>query len=270
MKRLLVVASARDPARQFTDELVAAASRHHLELVALRREGCEGLAVWDGEPVEIVLAVGGDGTVLEAVRHAVQIDRPVLGFNLGTIGFLTEAEPEELTQVLEALERDAYSVETRMMLGASLDGGEAAVGVNDVVIEKIDSQRLVVLDVEIDNARFLTYRADGVVIATSTGSTAYAFSAGGPLVDPALEAILVTPVAPHSLFDRTLVLPPETRIGIRVAANRSVRVSVDGVEYGSLDLGDSVVVERGEQPARFVRLRHQAFPAQVVEKFKLS
>lgn len=162
-----------------------------------------------------------------------------------------------------------YRVEHRLTVSAELDSGATAVGLNDVVVEKIESQRLVVLTVEVDGESFLTHRADGMVVATSTGSTAYAFSAGGPLVDPQIDALLFTPVAPHSLFNRTLVLPPDVTLRAAVADDRPVRVSVDGREIGTLDEGGVVVIRRGPRPLKYVRFGDEGFPARVTRKFDL-
>lgn len=258
MKLGLVVHTHRPSAHEFARRLVETADRLGMDVAA----GPE-------EPVDVVVAVGGDGTVLEAVRRALSIDRPVLGFNLGTVGFLADAEVDHLEEALGALASGEYRIERRMTVGVDY-GEREVVGLNDVVIEKIESQRLVVLAVEIDGEPFLTYRADGLVVATPTGSTAYAFSAGGPLVDPQVESLLITPVAPHSLFGRTLMLKPSARILVRVAADREVRVSVDGVGQASLRLDDSVTIRRGTKDALFVRFDHAGFPAKVVRKFGLG
>jgi NAD+ kinase len=224
----------------------------------------------DGDDIDVVVAIGGDGTVLDAARLAYRLDAPVLGFNLGTIGFLAEAEPDELETSLDRLVSADYRVEDRSTLHATLESGAGAVALNDVVVEKIESQRLVVLDVNVNGENFLRHRADGVVLATATGSTAYSFSAGGPLVDPALDAVLFTPVAPHSLFNRTLVLPPDVTVSIRVAADRPVRVSVDGFEIGEAHEGDTIRVTQGERPIRFIRYGLEGFPARVTRKFELD
>ncbi|MGQ0849471.1 MAG: NAD(+)/NADH kinase [Actinomycetota bacterium] len=229
-----------------------------------------GRPVGNGRP-EIIIAAGGDGTVLAAARRALVLDVPVLGFNLGTIGFLAEAEVSDLHRVVDALSTGAMVEQTRMTIGARIgDSGNVVLGINDVVMEKIHSQRLVFLQVDVDGETFLTYRADGIVAATSTGSTAYSFSAGGPLVDPHVEALLLTPVAPHSLFNRTLVLKPDARIRIEVTADRPVRVSVDGVETGFLGEGGIVEIARGERPARTVSFDSTSFPQTVKQKFRLG
>lgn len=221
-----------------------------------------------GEKPDMVLAVGGDGTMLAAVQIALRADVPVLGFNLGTVGFLTEAEPDQAESVVRRLMAGDYQLDERMTVSATV-GQKSATGVNDVVVEKVDSQRLVDLEVNIDGSRFLTYRADGLIVSTPTGSTAYSFSAGGPLVDPDLEALVLAPVAAHSLFDRPLVFPSSTHIEITVGTDRPVKVSVDKISLGHLTIGDRVEVTRGSSPARFVTFGNRKFPALVTEKFGL-
>jgi NAD+ kinase len=213
--------------------------------------------------------VGGDGTVLAAAQRALAHDVPVLGFNLGTMGFLAEAEPEDLEWVLERLLAGDYDVAERMTIRATVSG-QTATGVNDVVVEKVDSQRLIHLDVAVNGERFVTYRADGLIVATPTGSTAYSFSARGPLVDPELNAMILTPVAAHSLFDRTLVLPARSRLSIVVQRDRPVKVTVDKIDMGHLTAGLTVDIEQGERPARFVRFGQRSFPGLVKEKFGLD
>lgn len=222
-----------------------------------------------GEKPDLVVAVGGDGTVLAAVQRALTHDVPVLGFNLGTMGFLAVAEPEDLEWVLERLIRGDHQTEQRMTIRATV-AGQTATGVNDVVVEKVDSQRLIHLDVAVDGERFVTYRADGLIVATPTGSTAYSFSARGPLVDPVLNAMILTPVAAHSLFDRTLVLPAASKLSIVVQRDRPVKVTVDKIDMGHLTAGLTVEIEQGERPVRFVRFGGRSFTRLVRDKFGLD
>lgn len=230
-----------------------------------------GAAVTDDPevPPDLVLAVGGDGTMLRAVKTAVAWDVPVLGFNLGTLGFLAEAEPDDLAGVVKRLVSREYEVEERLTVAASI-GGVGAIGVNDVVVEKVDSTRLVSLSVRIDGTELATYRADGLIVATPTGSTAYSFSAGGPVVDPHVEALVLTPVASHSLFDRPLVLPVASKIDVTVRRDRLVRVNVDKTDLGQIGEGETVRIVRGERPARFVTFRSTTFSRLVRQKFGLE
>ncbi|MFZ0014532.1 MAG: NAD(+)/NADH kinase [Acidimicrobiia bacterium] len=230
-----------------------------------------GGSVVDGPDItpDMVLAVGGDGTMLGAVHRAIAWDVPVLGFNLGTLGFLTEAEPTELSRVVTRLFAGDYEVDERLTVSATAHG-KVMQGVNDVVVEKIDSTRLVNLEVVIDGIPFATYRADGLIVATPTGSTAYSFSAGGPIVDPGVDALVLTPVAAHSLFDRPIVLPADSEVTITARRDRPVRVNVDKSVLGQIGDGDQVTVGRGSRPARFVTFDSTTFPALVRDKFGLG
>jgi len=258
LKFSLEVRRGPENARAFASALGEAISAAGGEVVDSRQ----------GAP-DVILAVGGDGTMLAATQQALAHDVPILGFNLGTMGFLAEAETEELDKVVERLMSGDYELAERMTVAATVDG-VTATGVNDVVVEKVDSQRLIHLDVAVDGAHFLTYRADGLVVATPTGSTGYSFSARGPLVDPVLNAIILAPVAAHSLFDRTLVLPPTTRLSITVRRDRPVKVTVDKIDMGHLATGKTVEIQRGARPARFIKLHKRPFTRILTEKFGLS
>lgn len=218
---------------------------------------------------DLVLAVGGDGTMLAGAQQALTHDVPILGFNLGTMGFLAEAETDDVDAVVKRLMTADFEIAERMTVRATVNG-KSATGVNDVVVEKIDSQRLIHLGVSVDGQHFLTYRADGLIVATPTGSTAYSFSAGGPLIDPDLSALILTPVAAHSLFDRTLVLPPQTSLQVRVGRDRPVKVTVDKTDMGHLGTGEVVEIERGNRAVQFVKFRRRPFTGLLTEKFGLA
>lgn len=257
MKFALEVRQGRPQAMEFAGILEKAISKCGSEVV-------EGAVHPD-----MVLAVGGDGTMLAAVQVALREEVPVLGFNLGTVGFLTEAEPGRVDDVVGRLVAGDYYLDERMTVNAVVKGTSAA-GVNDVVVEKVDSQRLIDLTVTIDGTRFVTYRADGLIVATPTGSTAYSFSAGGPLVDPDLDSLILAPVAAHSLFDRALVLPASAVIEITVGRDRPVKVSVDKIALGIIGFGDTVQVSRGAVAVQFVTFGDRSFPALLTEKFELD
>lgn len=260
MKNIGLLISDTGEARFYAESFVTAAAR----------VGVTARPVGESGPIELVVAVGGDGTVLEAAHVAVGLGVPIVGVNLGTIGFLAEAEPDELEETVKSLASGEYRVEDRKTIEVVLPDGTKGLGINDIVVEKIDSQRLVVLDVDVDGEPFLRHRADGLVIATSMGSTAYSFSAGGPLMDPRVDGILITPVAPHSLFDRSLVIPSDSVVSIIVAEDRPVRVSADGRGIGSMGEGEKAVIGPGPNPARFVRMRPEGFPGRITRKFRLG
>jgi NAD+ kinase len=235
---------------------------------ALEDAGAQMVTGEDDKP-DMVLAVGGDGTMLGAARSALAWDVPVLGFNLGTLGFLARAEPSEMDTVVGRLLSGDFDVDERLTVSADIGTGSQD-GVNDVVVEKIDSTRLVSLEVVIDDTLFTTYRADGLIVATPTGSTAYSFSAGGPVVDPGVDALVLTPVAAHSLFDRPIVLPADSRITVSVRGDRPVRINVDKTSLGNIGDGGSVVITAGSKPARFVTFGPVGFAGLVRDKFRLE
>lgn len=217
--------------------------------------------------LDAVAAIGGDGTVLRAVRLALPAGVPVLGINTGRFGFLAEGEPEDAARIVERLAAGDYRITERMTLSARTEEAEAA-GLNDVVMEKTESQTASVA-VSVDGEELTTYRADGLVAATPTGSTAYNLSAGGPLVDPALDALILTPVAPHTLFSRTLVFPPDRILRFAVRDQQPVGVTVDGKEIGRVGPGGSVTVTAGGR-ASFITLHPRSFPAALQRKFQLG
>lgn len=254
----LVVRAGRPAAIEFSERISE----------KIRSRGGELVTDHDSPP-DVLLAVGGDGTMLGAVRNAIAWDVPVLGFNLGTLGFLASVEPDEMEMVVDRLVGGDYEVDERTTVEASIDG-VSEVGINDVVVEKVDSTRLVSLDVVIDGAPFVTYRADGLIVATPTGSTAYSFSAGGPLTDPRVPALVMTPVAAHSLFDRPMVLPETSTVEVTVSSDRAVKVNVDKSDLGELGEGQAVRIRRGDRPAKFIIFEQRDFASVVKDKFELT
>jgi len=274
MKLALIVHPDRDSAAAMAAELAAGAARRGMEVTAEPGDAARvpGTTVRaPGEPLDadVVLAVGGDGTVLEAVRVGLAADLPVLGVNAGHLGFLTRVEPGLLEEALDALAAGGWAESQRMTLTARVAGRPPAVGINDVVVEKAVSQHVVKISVTVGAERLVSYRADAVVVATPTGSTAYTFSAGGPLVDPVLEALVVTAVAPHNLFARPIVLRPDQSLRLTVDDDRPARVNVDGRTLSLLAPGEQVEISRGDRAARFVELWPRNFAVAVREKFHL-
>jgi NAD+ kinase len=223
-----------------------------------------------------VISFGGDGTVLRAARLARAADAPVIGVNLGRLGFLAEIEPEELESGLRTLTSGGAAVEERSTLALELldaagrTGGEGW-ALNDVAVEKAARQRLVRLEVSIGTTPFASVAADAVIVATSTGSTAYALSAGGPIVNPTLDAMLIVPVAPHSLFDRTVVTDLADTVTIRVGEDQDgALVSTDGMDPFLLPPGGAAVVRGGARPVRVARVGGGEFFARVRRTFRLG
>lgn len=212
----------------------------------------ERLAVTD-----VLVVLGGDGTLLRAVAGSADADVPILGINLGKVGFLSKAEAHELEGVLERLLVGRYTLSERMALsGAILPGGRPNprryTALNDIVVARGSLARVVRLAVEIDSSHLATFIADGLVVASPTGSTGYSFSAGGPILDPRSRNLIVTPIAGYLSAIRSVVVSPEQVVRCRVVDAHEALVSIDGREDHRIQVGDVVEVRARERPVRFV------------------
>lgn len=228
--------------------------------------------------LDLAVSLGGDGTILRTVDQVSPFEVPVLGVHLGQLGYLTEVEPEELEEVLERFLAGDHDIEERMLLAMSVEPSSGAqvgdadrhVALNEVVLEKTPSGHTVRLAVWVNGRFFTTYATDGLIVATPTGSTAYAFSARGPIVAPTHRSIQLTPVSPHMLFDRTLVLNPDDEIRLVVSGHRPATLSVDGRNLGELVPGDAVVCTGSPHRARLVTFGERDFHAILKSKFGLE
>jgi NAD+ kinase len=238
--------------------------------------GLERLAADDDaftSGLDLAISLGGDGTMLRTVDLVYESGAAVLGVNVGHMGYLTEVEPKDLDDSLVRLLSGDFEVEERMVLEVVLGSRGVAAGrrwaLNEIVIEKTRDGRLARLDVDINGTPFTTYVADGVIIATPTGSTAYSFSARGPIVSPRHRCLLLTPVSPHMLFDRSLVLDADEELRFTVADGATVVVMLDGRELGQLETGDTVTCTGGPKPARLVTFGPRDFHQILKAKFGL-
>lgn len=239
-------------------------------------EGVQVRAADDfAEGLDVVVVLGGDGTFLRAAHLTRRHSVPLVGVNLGRLGFLSEVEAEGLPGALDRLVDGDYGIEERMSLTVDVVDRDGSVvdttwALNEASVERAGQQRLIVLEVLIGDVPFHQIPADAVILATPTGSTAYAFSAGGPILSPLVDAILVVPVAPHSLFSRTVVVDPAESLSVRPTDPAATcAVSCDGRETLLVPPGGRVRVARGERPVRLARLRPFDFYARVREKFHL-
>jgi NAD+ kinase len=263
------------PHRDTAARLVALASeRLGAHGVEVRRPLTEGGTDLDTTDLDVVISLGGDGTMLRAVDTAYEAGVPVLGVNVGQMGYLTEVEPAEFEVALDRLVAGEYEVAERMVLEISVESAGSARGrwfaLNEAVLEKVHTGRLARLEVDINGTFFTTYAADGVIVATPTGSTAYSFSARGPIVSPRHRCLLLTPVSPHMLFDRSLVLSAEEVLRFTVCDDRSVVLTADGRELGELAAGDAVSCRGGDLPARIVTFGPRDFHQILKAKFGLA
>jgi NAD+ kinase len=226
------------------------------------------------EGAEVVLVLGGDGTLLRAAELARPAGIPLLGVNLGRVGFLAEADPESLDDAVNAVIEGDYHVEERMTLEAAvvINGGQArrTWALNEACVEKTSRERILDVVLEVDGRPLTGFGCDGVLCATPTGSTAYTFSAGGPVVWPEVRALLLMPLAAHALFARPVVISPDSPVAIEVDARGYPAVLVcDGRRTIPVPPGARVELAQGSLPVRLVRLREQSFTDRLVRKFAL-
>jgi NAD+ kinase len=234
--------------------------------------------VGDISTTDVLVSIGGDGTMLRAVRALAGAPVPIIGVNLGMLGYLATVEQEAVLDALSAWKSGTigsqFDYDDRMLVEVALwsNGARLAnlLALNEVVIEKKDAGHTVRLGVDIDRAPFTTYAADGLIIATPTGSTAYSMSARGPILSPRLRALLVTPVSPHMLFDRSMVLDPSESIRVEVLGHRSVSVAIDGALVHTLSPSDVIEIKAADEVARFVRFEERRFHQILKTKFGLS
>ena len=217
----------------------------------------------DLQDTDLVISLGGDGSILRAARAAAPFEVPILGINLGRVGFLTESEPEHWQEVLGRVLAGDYWIERRMMLHvvARRDGKRLAESdaLNDVVVGRGSGAYVVHLGVDVDGGFMATYVADALIVATPTGSTGYALAAGGPVMPPELRNILVIPVAAHLSLERPIVLSEGVEVRVRVLRDRPAVLSVDGEADAELVSGDEVVVAASRYQARFARVQDRAY-----------
>jgi NAD+ kinase len=255
---------------------------HEVRLVAddAAVVGLADLAVADADlarGADVVVSLGGDGTMLRAVDLVAQAGVPVIGVNVGQLGYLTEVEPADLMTALKRFLAGSYEIEERMMLSITTEVARGLAGfpssaaaLNEAVLEKTPMGHTVRLKVVIDGEFFTTYAADGLIVATPTGSTAYSFSARGPIVSPYHRALVLTPVSPHMLFDRAMVLEPTTRLRLEVTGDRPATLSVDGRNVGTLEQGDAIVCTACDRAARLVTFGPRDFHRILKTKFGLN
>ncbi|HTG47824.1 MAG TPA: NAD(+)/NADH kinase [Actinomycetota bacterium] len=260
----LVVHEGRDAAVAAAAEL-----RSTLEAAGVR---CVDLT--SGSPaVDLAVAVGGDGTFLRAAYLAAQMRVPVLGVKVGRLGFLTEVEPPEAADLIAEALAGRARIEERLTVVAEPVEGEAFPpqwALNEIMVEKNARHRLIRLRVEVDGDYVTTFSADGVIVATPTGSTAYSFSARGPIVSPDVPTLILTPISPHMVFDRSFVLASDQTVVLTVVGDEPGLVSADGRQSEELPLGTAVRIRASTRPARLVRRSTgSSFLARVRDKFDL-
>lgn len=283
MKKVVIIPYVNKPrVPEITGRLVDWLNQQKIAMsVPIDEAACLGLSeygapdneLFDG--ADLAVALGGDGTALRAVRLMGEQTVPMVGVNLGEMGFLMWVMPENLESALERIHAGDFHVDERHMLNARVNAaGERAIdrlALNDVLIGREEFGRLVKLDVFVNNELFCRYAADGVVLATPTGSTAYSLSAGGPIIAPTTEAYVLTPICPHSLNNRSLVFNHRDKVTIKpvlTEAGAKVGVSIDGIALEGLgDVGD-IEITLAEHRCKFVSLNGPGFYQALSEKLK--
>jgi NAD+ kinase len=275
-----VVGMVLHPERDSANAVAAVldwAARRSIEVLGIeaevRRLNCAALAVTAselGSRSDLVVSLGGDGTMLRAMRIADQQRAPVLGVNLGKLGFLAEVDVPDLPDALSAIDAHQFTVEPRLAVDAVIDG-RPVTAFNDVAAVRYPGQPIAQIAIRAGGQRFVSYAADAVVVSTPTGSTAYSFSAGGPIVSPAVEALVVTPAAPHSAYNRGLVLSVLDSLELELLPGSGrLAVEVDGQVAGNVSSGDRIELRPRPAAAHVVRLGKTTFYERARRKLRLA
>lgn len=268
MKHFFVIANkAKDPECCYTDRISSYLRKHSAQVSCLVN-GQETEPVRVPEGIECAIVLGGDGTLLKAARDLMEQEIPLLGVNLGTLGYLAEVEIGNIEPALDKLLCGDYTKEVRMMLsGDVFREGKSVVhdfALNDIVISRCGSLQILHFHIYV-NGRFLNgYGADGMIVATPTGSTGYNMSAGGPIVEPGASLILLTPICPHTLNTRSIVLSPDDEVVIEIPEGRERRVqeveaSFDGSHRVVLRTGDKIVIQKASKTTEILKLNTESF-----------
>lgn len=264
---------ALEVGRQALAQLEAAGAWVVMEPEAASRLGRDDLARPASEwgRLDAVVVVGGDGALLRAARILADRSAPVLAVNVGRLGFLTEVEHGDLSSALNRLVAGDYAVEERMMLRARLfrDGHKASemVALNDVVMNRGTFARIIRIEAQVSDELVFDFSGDGIIIATPTGSTGYSLSAGGPIIDPSVDAIILTPICPHALASRSVVVRADEQVAVRVTASHAdIMVTIDGQVGFGVSPGDLLRIDRAPNPVRLVRFGPRRFYRELRER----
>ncbi len=255
----------------YTKEVIAA---HQLEYFEVDNFGYRTQITYPADimaaiaTTDLIIVFGGDGTFLGIARKVHQFNIPLLGVNLGRLGFLTDLDQQSLSAHLAEILRGDVQFEERFLLKAAIDGDFRSFAMNDVVIHKTELSRLIEIDVYVDRQYLSTYRSDGLILATPTGSTAYSLSTGGPIIYPTLPAIVLSPICPHTFSHRPLVIPSESQIDVVISDREKnpVNVTCDGQELFTLSSGETLTIEPSEHPLTLLHSKEYHYFSILKEK----
>jgi len=233
--------------------------------------GLDGSHVEAPEDIDCVISIGGDGTMVKAIRDMADRDVLFVGINLGTIGFLTDVETSSLESSLQRLMDGRYDVEERMMITGDVNGENERLAMNDITIARTGPLSVLEYRVYVNDNFLTSYRADGVIVSTPTGSTGYNLSAGGPILKPNSKVMVITPICAHTLNSRSIVLGQDDVVRVEVIWDRiggAAEVSYDGENNTPLNIGDAVTIKRAPKTTKFVRMSRESFVTLLSQKLK--
>lgn len=269
MKKVYIITNtAKDPSLTITHNLVSVLKENEIESVLSPEPIPAG--------VDCIFVLGGDGTLLKAATDFADLDIPFLGINLGNLGFMAEVEIGQIDAAIKSLKDNSYTLEERMMLDGciTLKQGESFsfYALNDIVLTRKGSLRILAFDIYVNGQFLKNYKADGMIISTPTGSTGYNMSAGGPIVEPKAKMLLMTPICPHTMNARSIVLSPDDEIVIKITNGRNgerqkMEINFDGSVSKNLSTGDEIRITQSEKMTKFIRLSHVSFLEILNKKF---
>lgn len=257
------VNTTKDPNKKMLDFIVKSIYNVNTDVNITVYEDCIGLDEKQSKKLDVIIVLGGDGTILNTSRHIYKSSPPILGVNIGHLGFLAQVEISNIKPAIEALFKGEYIIEERAMLQCSYNDGDEVKtyhGLNDVVLYKSIWSRIQKYEVNIDDNFYNTFNADGIIVCTSTGSTAYNLSAGGPIIHPELDVLCLTPMYPQSLTARTIILDGKNTISVRVGKNdENVFLSIDGQQWIEVDNSNTIQVTKSEYKCRLIELNNNDY-----------
>lgn len=249
---------------KIASEVTAFFKKKGIEVVAEAEKapkiGAKPISSFENKKIDFLIAIGGDGTLLSLSQKYCKSSSPIVGINLGQLGFMADIPKNEIYPCLEELLAGKYRIENRIMIEGIASNNQKILASNDISIHRGDNPRLIELEVEIDGSYVNTFLADGIIISTPNGSTAYSLAAGGPIIDPKMEAVVITPICPHTISNRPIVLSDSVAIKIKYLSPGVCKVGADGLSFLDLKQREDIVITKGEYNFKLVKLeRHNYF-----------
>lgn len=252
------VNTTKDKERKMLDLIVKNIYNESKDINIRIYEDCIGLNAEESSKLNMLIVLGGDGTILNTARHVVEYGTPIFGINIGHLGFLAQVETSHISSAIKSLLKGEYTIEERTMIKCTYEQNEITkthIGLNDVVLSKGSWARIEKYKVNVDNKYYNTFSADGIIVCTSTGSTAYSLSTGGPVIYPTLDALVITPMYSTTLGARTIVLDGKSKISVSFSKNaENILLSIDGQQWVELNKADKVNICAAKNKCRLIKL----------------